>query len=285
MEQEIIQKNWKGNKMQKRIAMIGGGNMAAALVAGLVAAGHPADSISVMDRNEDKCTRLHSEYGVLTHMTAGEWLKKADLVVLAVKPQGMKVAIDQIRPYLSDGALFISIAAGLRIKDIARWLGSDRVVRAMPNTPALVKAGVVGLYVPESLEREQPLFVDVLQSMGEVIDVKSELALDLLSTVSGSGPAYVFRFIEALEEAAVKRGFESASARKMAILTVVGAAKLAVQSSDSPAQLRINVTSKGGTTAEALRVMQEHHFMEMMDEAIQAAFDRSQVLADELGKN
>ena len=131
----------------------------------------------------------------------------------------MKVAIDQIRPYLSDGALFISIAAGLRIKDIARWLGSDKVVRAMPNTPALVKAGVVGLYVPEGLEREKPLFVDVLKAMGEVIDVKSELELDLLSTVSGSGPAYVFRFIEALEEAAVKRGFESASARKMAILT------------------------------------------------------------------
>lgn len=271
--------------MQKRIAMIGGGNMAAALVAGLAATGYPADCIAVMDRNEDKCARLHAQYGIFTHLTAGDWLTKADLVVLAVKPQGMKVAIEQIKPYLSDKALFISIAAGLRIKDIARWLGSDQLVRAMPNTPALVKAGVVGLYVPENLEGEKPLVVDVLKAMGEVIVVKSELELDLLSTVSGSGPAYVFRFIEALEEAAVKRGFDREGARKMAILTVVGAAKLVVQSSDSPAQLRINVTSKGGTTAEALRVMQEHHFMEMMDEAIQAAFDRSQVLADELGKD
>ena len=120
--------------------------------------------------------------------------------------------------------------------------------------------------------------------MGETIEVKSEQELDWLSTVSGSGPAYVFRFIEALEAAAIKRGFDEQSARKMAILTVQGAAKLAVSSSDSPAQLRVNVTSKGGTTAEALRVMQEHHFMEMMDEAVQAAYNRSQVLADELGK-
>ena len=120
--------------------------------------------------------------------------------------------------------------------------------------------------------------------MGEVINVKSEEELDLLSTVSGSGPAYVFRFIEALEEAAVKRGFDSEGARRMAILTVLGAAKLAVSSTDSPAQLRINVTSKGGTTAEALRVMQEKGFMEMMDEAVQAAYDRSQQLADELGR-
>lgn len=270
--------------MQNRIAMIGGGNMAGALVAGLVAANYPGDFIDVMDRNPPKCERLHKDYGVNTHLAAGDWLKKADIVVLAVKPQGMRQTIESIRPFLNPNAFYISIAAGLRIEDLARWLGSDNLVRAMPNTPALVKAGVVGLYVPSALETKKELAQSVLSAMGEVINVKSEEELDLLSTVSGSGPAYVFRFIEALEEAAVKRGFDSEGARRMAILTVLGAAKLAVSSTDSPAQLRINVTSKGGTTAEALRVMQEKGFMEMMDEAVQAAYDRSQQLADELGR-
>ena len=253
--------------MEKRIAMIGGGNMAGALVAGLVAAGYPAELIDVMDRNQAKCDRLQKDYGVNTHLKAGEWLKSAEVVVLAVKPQGLSQTISQCKEFFSEGVLYISIAAGIRVGDIARWLGSFNLVRAMPNTPALVKAGVVGLYVPDVALAQKETAQSILCAMGEVITVQSEEQLDLLSTVSGSGPAYVFRF------------------REMAILTVLGAAKLAVASNDSPAQLRINVTSKGGTTAEALRVMDEHRFMDMMDEAVQAAYDRSQVLADELGKS
>lgn len=271
--------------MEKRIAMIGGGNMAGALVAGLVAAGYPAELIDVMDRNQAKCDRLQKDYGVNTHLKAGEWLKSAEVVVLAVKPQGLSQTISQCKEFFSEGVLYISIAAGIRVSDIARWLGSFNLVRAMPNTPALVKAGVVGLYVPDVALAQKETAQSILCAMGEVITVQSEEQLDLLSTVSGSGPAYVFRFIEALEAAAIKRGFDSEKAREMAILTVLGAAKLAVASNDSPAQLRINVTSKGGTTAEALRVMDEHRFMDMMDEAVQAAYDRSQVLADELGKS
>ena len=270
--------------MQKRIAMIGGGNMAGALVAGLSSAGYPSELLDVMDRNPGKCEKLHNAYGANTHLSAGDWLRDAEVVVLAVKPQGLSKTIEEIKPFLKKEAFFISIAAGLRVCDIARWLGSDRLVRAMPNTPALVKAGVVGLYVPEAAKDFEQIAQEILRAMGEVITVRSETEFDVLSTISGSGPAYVFRFIEALEAAAVKRGFDPQAARKMAILTVVGSAKLAQNSSDSPAQLRINVTSKGGTTAEALRVMEEHHFMEMMDEAVQAAYDRSQVLADELGK-
>lgn len=271
--------------MEKRVAMIGGGNMAGALVAGLVAAGYPADLIDVMDRNQAKCDRLQKDYGVNTHLKAGEWLKAAEVVVLAVKPQGLSQTISQCKEFFSEGALYISIAAGIRVSDIARWLGSFNLVRAMPNTPALVKAGVVGLYVPDDALAQKEIAQSILCAMGEIITVQSEEQLDLLSTVSGSGPAYVFRFIEALEAAAIKRGFDPEKAREMAILTVLGAAKLAVASNDSPAQLRINVTSKGGTTAEALRVMDEHQFMEMMDEAVQAAYDRSQVLTDELGKS
>lgn len=271
--------------MQKRIAMLGGGNMATALVAGLVGSGVNAKMIDVLDRNANKCEHLSQTYGVQTHQTEGDWLAEADVIVLAVKPQGLSQTIESLKTHFKEGALFISIAAGVRIADIARWVGSSRVVRAMPNTPALVGAGVVGLYVPSELEAEdRTVAQDVLAAMGEVITVNSEEQLDVLSTVSGSGPAYVFRFIEALEAAAVRRGFDEAGARRMAIMTVVGAGKLASLSHEAPSKLRENVTSKGGTTAEALRVMQEHDFMGMMDEAIQAAFDRNQVLADELGK-
>ena len=271
--------------MQKRIAMIGGGNMAAALVAGLVANGVEGAMIDVLDRNECKCERLHQEYGVNAYLTAGDWLKEADVVVLAVKPQGLSMTIASIKHLFKAGALFISIAAGIRIADISRWLGSMRIVRAMPNTPALVKAGVVGLYVPSTLDKvDYEASYEIVSAMGEVVSVTSEQQLDLVSTISGSGPAYVFRFIEALEAAAVRRGFDPEGERRMAIMTVVGAGKLASLSEEPPAKLRENVTSKGGTTAEALRVMQEHDFMGMMDEAIQAAFDRNQELADELGK-
>ena len=271
--------------MNQRIAMIGGGNMAGALVAGLVANRVDPSLIDVLDRNQDKCDLLSEKYGVNTYLSVGDWLGKAQIVVLAVKPQGMFETIESIRSYLNENVLFISIAAGLRIADLTRWLHSDHLVRAMPNTPALVKAGVVGVYMPASLSSaDQAAAKEVLQVMGEIIPVSSEMQLDLLSTVSGSGPAYVFRFIEALEAAVVKRGFDPVQARRMAILTVLGAGKLAIASDEPPAKLRANVTSKGGTTAEALRVMDEHHFMDMMDEAIQAAYDRNQVLADQLGQ-
>lgn len=272
--------------MQKRIAMIGGGNMATALVAGLIADGVDPASVDVLDRNVDKCERLHKLYGVNVHECAGDWLSQADVIVLAVKPQGLAKTIKEIKHLFRKDALFISIAAGVRVADISRWLGSNKVVRAMPNTPAQVNAGVVGWYAPLTLsDDEKALARKVIQAMGEVITVSTEEQIDWVSTVSGSGPAYVFRFIEAMEAAVVRRGFDPSEARRMAIMTVVGAGKLASLSSDSPAQLRENVTSKGGTTAEALRVMQEHDFMGMMDEAIQAAFNRSQQLADELGKD
>ena len=271
--------------MNKRIAMLGGGNMARALVAGLVSAGLETINIDVLDRNADKCEALRRDFGVNAYEQAGDWLKAADVVVLAVKPQGLAQTIATLKHFLNPEALFISIAAGIRIADIARWLGSQKLVRAMPNTPCLIKAGVVGLFAPATIDaNDKTTAYEILSAMGEVIETTSEQQLDLLSTVSGSGPAYVFRFIEALESGVVRRGFDEVAARRMAILTVLGAAKLAAQSTEAPAKLRANVTSKGGTTAEALRVMDERDFMEMMDQAIQAAYDRNQVLADELGK-
>lgn len=271
--------------MANRVAMIGGGNMATALVGGLIKNGYAPESIDVLDRNEHKREMFAREMGVVVHDAPGEWLKDASIVVLAVKPQGLAETIDTIVDYFAEDALMFSIAAGVRIETIARWTKTDKVVRTMPNTPALVGAGVIGFYAPETLEStivEQA--ITIARAMGEVVTVRSEQELDLLSTVSGSGPAYVFRFIEALEAAAIKRGFDEQGARRMAILTLWGASKLAMESSEPPAKLRQNVTSKKGTTAEALRVMDEHDFMGMMDEAIQAAYDRNQVLATELDK-
>lgn len=271
--------------MNKRIAMLGGGNMARALVAGLVSAGLSGKNIDVLDRNADKCEALRRDFGVNAYEQGAQWLSEADVIVLAVKPQGLSQTIASLKHFFKPGTLFISIAAGIRITDIARWIGSEKLVRAMPNTPCLIKAGVVGLFVPSSIVQEdKEVALEIMSAMGEVIEVQSEQQLDVLSTVSGSGPAYVFRFIEALEAGAVRRGFDEKAARRMAILTVLGAAKLAVQSDETPAKLRANVTSKGGTTAEALRVMDEHDFMGMMDQALEAAYDRNQVLADELGK-
>ena len=169
--------------MEKRVAMIGGGNMAGALVAGLVAAGYPVALIDVMDRNQAKCDRLQKDYGVNTHLKAGEWLKATEVVVLAVKPQGLSQTISQCKEFFSEGALYISIAAGIRVSDIARWLGSFNLVRAMPNTPALVKAGVVGLYVPDAALAQKEIAQSILCAMGEIITVQSEEQLDLLSTV------------------------------------------------------------------------------------------------------
>ena len=271
--------------MANRIAMIGGGNMATALVGGLIKNGFDPASIDVLDRNEHKRKMFADEMNVVVHDAPGEWLKDATVIVLAVKPQGLAQTCETIVPFFNPEALMFSIAAGVRIATIARWTKTDKVVRTMPNTPSLVGAGVIGFYAPEGLEATVvDLAQQVARSMGEVIEVRSEQELDLLSTVSGSGPAYVFRFIEALEAAAIARGFDPEGARRMAKLTLWGASKLAMESTETPAKLRENVTSKKGTTAEALRVMQEHDFMGMMDEAIQAAYDRNQVLATELDK-
>ena len=269
--------------MTKKIAIVGGGNMARALIGGLIQAKISPDCIDVVDHNQDKLQRLKNDFGVCVHSNLGQWVAQAHTLVMAVKPQVMALACKQVLPFKAPDALVVSIAAGIRIEQFKDWMQTDHVVRAMPNTPSMVGAGVVGLYIPQSLnETMAKLARSIMPAMGEVIEVDSEEQLDWLSTVPGSGPAYVFRLIEALEEAMTRRGFEQSKARKMAVMTIVGAGQLALLSQESPTTLRENVTSKGGTTAQALRVMDEHGFMQMMDEAVQAAYDRNQELAEQL---
>jgi pyrroline-5-carboxylate reductase len=206
--------------------------------------------------------------------------------VLAVKPQAMKEAVAPLSGKL-DSQLVISIAAGIRSEDLSRWLGGyQRVVRAMPNTPALIQAGITGLYAMPGVSAAQRAGAEALMgAVGKTVWFDDEAMLDAVTAVSGSGPAYVFYFIEALERAALEMGFTAGQARLFALETFLGGAKLAAQSADSPATLRANVTSKRGTTERALDRFEASALQAKFVEGVKAARDRAVELGDELGKN
>lgn len=260
--------------MTLTIGFLGGGNMASALLGGLVRKMDGAN-LHVTDHNAPKLEKL-AALGVTTHETTGEWISECDLFVLAVKPQVMKEALVPVKPLLKKGGAALSIAAGIEGSVLSGWLGGYPVIRAMPNTPALVGAGLSGLWVPEGTSSEHAEAAEfVMRAVGNVVPCKTEAELDVVGAIPGSGPAYVFRFLEALERAAQKRGFTPEDARELAIGTVFGAAKLARESEESFATLRERVTSKGGTTARALAVMNERDIDGMMDDAVEAALRRT----------
>jgi pyrroline-5-carboxylate reductase len=216
---------------------------------------------------------------------AGPELSRAQAVVLAVKPQNMREAAAAIRPFL-EHQVVISIAAGIRLGDLSRWLGGYlRVVRTMPNTPALVHAGVTGLYAGSDVtEAERQIADKLLGAVGATVWFDREADLDAVVAVSGSGPAYVFYAMEALEAAARELDLPPDKARTLALWTFVGAAKLAIERNEDPATLRANVTSKGGTTERALAVMEASYVREKIIEAVKAAAARSRELGEEFGK-
>lgn len=260
--------------MTLTIGFLGGGNMAAALLGGLVRVTDPA-SLHVVDHNADKLAKF-AALGIVTHETTGDWVSECDLLVLAVKPQGMKDSLVPVKPLLKAGGAALSIAAGIEGSVLSGWLGGYPVIRAMPNTPALVGAGLSGLWVPEGTNpahAEAARFV--MSAVGSVVDCSTEAELDVVGAIPGSGPAYVFRFLESLEAAAMKRGFSAEDARELAIGTVFGAAKLARESDESFATLRERVTSKGGTTARALAVFNERDIDGIVDDAVEAALRRT----------
>ncbi|MDX5446147.1 MAG: pyrroline-5-carboxylate reductase [Zoogloeaceae bacterium] len=268
-----------------KIVFLGGGNMAAALIGGMLERGFAPAELVVLELGKDRREWLAQTYGVTVAADANG-VAGADVIVLAVKPQQMREALV---PLAAGGGLgktlVISVAAGLRVADLSRWLGGHTlVVRAMPNTPALIGAGVTGMYAPPAVDAVgRELAGRILAAVGSVVWVADEARMDSVTAVSGSGPAYVFHFIEALEAAAVARGFDSATARRLALDTVLGAAKLAAASDDAPGLLREKVTSKGGTTAAALAVLGEGGFAALIDRAVAAAEARGRELGDELG--
>ena len=268
-----------------QIGFIGGGNMATALIGGLHASQPEGLSFVVIEpvaEARDKLARLPN---VHCHAAAHPELATCDALVMAVKPQQMAEAAAAVAPYAS-GRLVVSIAAGIRSTDIARWLGgAAAVVRTMPNTPALIGAGITGMYASPAVSPEQRALADgLLAAVGTTVWVEREEQLDAVTAVSGSGPAYVFYFIEALERGGVALGLEHAAARRLALATFQGAARLASESGEPPALLRERVTSKGGTTYAALTSMEHDGVGQAIGRALDAAARRSVELADEFGK-
>ena len=268
-----------------KIAFLGGGNMAGALIGGLLAQGFEAGAISVIEVSEPAREKLAAQHGVRASAAAEAATLESDTLVLAVKPQDMRSALASLGA-VAGSKLVISIAAGLRLADLSRWLsGHRRLVRCMPNTPALIGAGITGLFaLPEVSAAEKQRAARILGAVGEVVWVDDEALLDPVTAVSGSGPAYVFWFIEQLAAAGVKLGLTQEVAAKLALQTVLGAAKLAAQSGEAPGTLRERVTSKGGTTEAALRVFAEEGLAQRLTRALEAASRRGAELGEEMGK-
>ena len=269
--------------MPSLLAFIGGGNMAGAIVGGLVAAGRDPRSLVVVEPLEEQRARLESAHGVRTLAAADATLAAAALVVWAVKPQAFREAAVPCAPHVG-GALQLSVMAGIRSDAIVRATGSERVVRAMPNTPALIGRGIAGLYArPAVDEADRALVGEVLAPTGRVLWVEREADLDAVTALSGSGPAYVFYLAEAMVEAAQAMGFAAAQGRELALATIAGAAELAGRSSEPLALLRERVTSKGGTTHAALASHEADGVKAAFVRALLAARRRAEELGDEFG--
>lgn len=272
-----------------KITFLGGGNMAAALIGGMLARGFDAAGLQVLELDAAAGARLTKAFGVRATPDLDAAALDCEVLVLAVKPQQMRAALAPLAGRLH-GQLVISIAAGLRLAELARWLGAPgqphrRLVRCMPNTPALCGAGVTGLYAAPEVDADGRDSADrILAAVGTTIWVDEEARLDAITAISGSGPAYVFHFIEALEAAALAQGFAAADARRLALGTVAGAVRLASESVDSAAELRRKVTSKGGTTEAALASLAAAGWHDALLAAVAAAAARSRALGDELGR-
>ena len=270
------------------IGFIGGGNMAASIIGGLVADGFPAKAIYVAEPNEEVRSQLAARFGVHTEVDNTVVATQVEVLLLAVKPQVLRAVAEQLAVSVQDKqSLVVSIAAGIRSSDLANWLGGDvAVVRSMPNTPALVQSGATGLFANShvsSSQREQA--ESILRAVGITVWLDDEQQIDAVTALSGSGPAYIFNVIEVMEKAGIKLGLDKATARHLAVQTAFGASKLALESSDDPAVLREKVTSPGGTTESALNVLREGGLESLFMKALQAASDRAAELADQLGSN
>lgn len=266
------------------LAFIGGGNMASAILGGLIDSGTPVADLLVIEPWDEQRARLQARWpGLRVQAGADAALAAAATVVWATKPQTFAQAAAPCAAHVA-GALHLSVMAGIRSDAIARATGSDRVVRSMPNTPALIGRGIAGLYAREAVSADERTLVErLLAPTGEVLWVDAEVDLDAITALSGSGPAYVFHFIEAMTTAAERMGLSAEQGKRLAIATFGGATELARRSDESPAVLRERVTSKGGTTWAALSAMNEAGVGEAFVRAMQAAQARARELGDQFG--
>ncbi|MBL8250696.1 MAG: pyrroline-5-carboxylate reductase [Candidatus Competibacter sp.] len=270
------------------IAFIGGGNMARSLIGGLIDGGHRPDRIWVAEPDAAQREFLRGRHGVHTDPDNVSAIADAAIVVLAVKPQILRGVAEQLAPALQARApLVISVAAGARERDLHRWLGGGTLalVRTMPNTPALVGSAATALFANAFVSEEQrQLAESLLRAVGVTVWVDDETLLDTVTALSGSGPAYFFLVMEALEHAAREAGLDEGKARLLTLQTAFGAAKMALESAESPATLRVRVTSPGGTTERALAALREGGLETLLAKALEAARRRSRELGDLLGE-
>jgi pyrroline-5-carboxylate reductase len=269
-----------------RLAFIGGGNMSTALVGGLLARGAVAAELSVADPSVAQLDRLRREFGVHATTDNVAAVRDADLVVLAVKPQDMATVARGLADELAARRrIVVSVAAGIRLESLAGWLGGGGpLVRAMPNRPALIGAGITAAYASAEVEPGERTSVErMLSAVGPLVWLDDEAQMDAVTAVSGSGPAYFFLLIEALEDAGAALGLPRATARLLAVHTALGAGRMAAESADPPALLREQVTSRGGTTAAALAILEAADIRGLVNRAVAAAERRSAELAREFG--
>ena len=264
------------------ISFIGGGNMAVAIVSGMLQQGFQTQEIHIVEPDVEKRTMLQEQYGVQV-ADPSEKLPISDMVILAVKPQQVASILGVIGSQVQQ-SLLMSVAAGVSIDALQILCGqTQRIIRAMPNTPALIRAGISGAIASSNVSASDKALANrVLHAIGEVIWVKEESALDAVTAISGSGPAYVFYFMQALQEAAQAQGFDAQTARQLVYSTFSGAVRLAQASSESVSTLRERVTSKKGTTEEGVAVLRQHQLLRAVDEAVKAAAKRSHALGQEL---
>lgn len=265
-----------------RLAFIGGGNMARSLIGGLADVGRAMTSISVGEPNADLRAALASDFGVTATADNLQAVEHAEIWILAVKPQAMSVVCQGLAATAQrNRPLVISIAAGITSAQVARWLGGDLpVVRAMPNTPALIGVGMTGLYGNRLVDaRLRALAQSLLDAVGETVWIDDESLMDVVTAISGSGPAYFFLLVEALQNAGEAQGLDAETARTLCVQTALGAARMLIESGEPASTLRQRVTSPGGTTAAALESLFADHLPETIDKAIAAACRRGAELS------
>ncbi|MHC8302909.1 pyrroline-5-carboxylate reductase [Pseudomonas sp. ZS1P83] len=268
-----------------RIAFIGAGNMAASLIGGLRAKGLDAAQIRASDPGAETRAKVNAEHGVEVFADNAEAIQGAEVIVLAVKPQAMKAVCEAIRPSLKPNQLVVSIAAGITCASMNNWLGAQPIVRCMPNTPALLRQGVSGLFATAEVNAEQRQQAEeLLSAVGIALWLGEEQQLDAVTAVSGSGPAYFFLLIEAMTAAGVKLGLPPETAAQLTLQTALGAAHMAVASDVDAAELRRRVTSPAGTTEAAIKSFQAGGFEALVEKALGAAAHRSAEMAEQLGQ-
>jgi len=277
----MSQKNSITTTSSFSIGFIGGGNMARSIIGGLST--HSNIEIQVYDHSEDSLNALKKDFGITVASSNQQLVDQCDVVVLAVKPQVMQAVLTKLDASKTT-AVFLSIAAGLTINSLTKWLRTEvAIIRTMPNTPALVQCGASGLFANQHVSVQQKTYADIImKAIGIGVWVDSEDLLDSITALSGSGPAYFFLVMEAMQAAAEKLGLNTETAQQLTLQTALGAATLAAQSSDDPATLRKRVTSPGGTTEQAINTLLDKQLVEIFDKAMQAAYDRSKQLAIEL---